>query len=149
MTWIAPGGSVLWLTQDDYYNWHKSAGLLIGLLVLVRIGWRLTHRPPPALPMPRWQWLASRVAHAGLYVAMLVVPLSGYIASNFSKWGVKLFNRLELPPWGIESQAIYGVFNAIHGVGAWVLVALVAVHVAAALWHCHRRDGTIERMLPR
>lgn len=129
-------------------NWHKTTGVLIGLLVLARIAWRLTHRPPRDVPMPRWQALASHAMHGALYVMMVVVPLSGYVASNFSKWGVKMFNRFELPPWGIESKAVYGVFNTVHQVGSWVLIVLVLGHVAAALWHGWQHDGTLERMLP-
>ena len=80
-----------------FVNLHKSTGLLIGLLILVRIGWRLTHKPPPLYnTVPRWQQQAATATHYLLYVLMMVMPLSGYLASNVSKHGVNFFNSLKL-----------------------------------------------------
>lgn len=145
----------LWLndvprhTPDRAYfvNLHKSTGLVIGLLLLLRIGWRLMHAPPP-LPrsMPRWQRWLARVDHAALYVVFLSIPLAGYIASNFSKWGVKLFNVITLPPWGHDDKAIYAFFNQTHTIAVAVLVGLLVLHVAAAVWHALRRDGVFSRI---
>jgi cytochrome b561 len=115
----------------------------------LRLGWRLTHRPPP-LPsfMPAWERVASRVNHLALYVCMLVMPASGYIASNFSKFGVKLFNVVLLPPWGVDDKRIYAVFNTMHIVTSYLFVGLIALHVLAAVRHAFRRDGVFARMLP-
>src|SRR5205823_5868330 len=84
-----------------YVNLHKSTGIVIGLLILARIAWRLTHKPPP-LPagMPAWQKLVARLSHAVLYLCMLALPLSGYLASNFSKHSVKFFNTVHWQAWG-------------------------------------------------
>jgi cytochrome b561 len=132
-----------------YVNLHKSTGLTIALLIVLRLGWRLTHRPPP-LPsfMPAWERVASRVSHLALYVCMLVMPASGYIASNFSKFGVKLFNVVLLPPWGVDDKRIYAVFNTMHIVTSYLFVGLIALHVLAAVRHAFRRDGVFARMLP-
>lgn len=134
-----------------FVNLHKSTGLLIGLLILVRLGWRLTHTPPP-LPafVPRWQQQAALVTHYLLYVFMLVMPLSGYLASNFSKFGINFFNTFKLAPWGIESKPLYAIFNQTHIVSSWLLLALVLVHVLAALKHLLvDRDTVFSRMLPQ
>ena len=136
--------------RSYFVNIHKSTGLLIGLLILVRILWRLSHKPP-ALPgyMPAWQQRAASCLHGLLYLLMLALPLSGYIASNFSKWGVKFFNTWTMPPWGIEDQDIYAFFNQAHGLISWVLLMLVILHVLAALSHLvsgHR--DILQRMLP-
>ena len=77
---------------------------------------------------------------------MLLIPLTGYVASNFSRHGVNLFNQLRLAPWGIDSPAIYNALNGVHEALGKVLVALLCVHVAAALWHLQRRDGVVDRM---
>ena len=117
-------------------NLHKSIGLVVGVAILVRLVWRFTHRPP-SLPsdVPRWQSMAARANHTAMYVCMLVIPLAGYVASNFSKYGIKFFNRWVLPPWGPDSPAIYTALNNLHDIAAYVLMALVVVHVAATLKH--------------
>lgn len=132
-----------------YVNLHKSTGMLIGLVIVFRLYWRLTHRAP-ALPgsMPGWERAAARWIHVLLYAGMLVMPLSGYIASNFSQYGVNFFNRLKLPPWGVEDAGIYAFFNRTHEITSWVLLTLIALHVLAALRHLLKQDGLFSRMWP-
>lgn len=130
-----------------YVNLHKSMGMLIGLLIVLRIVWRLTHSAPP-LPaaLPPWQrWLAAASHHA-LYLGMVLMPLSGYLASNFSKYGVNFFNTILLPPWGSNDKQLYALFNQTHKITAVALLALVVLHVLAALQHGLRRDGIISRI---
>lgn len=134
-----------------FVNLHKSTGLLIGLLILVRLGWRLTHRPPP-LPssVPRWQQQIATATHYLLYVFMLLIPFSGYVASNFSKFGINFFNSIKLAPWGSDDKLLYAVFNQTHVVSSWLLFALVLVHVLAALKHLWvDRDSIFFRMWPQ
>jgi cytochrome b561 len=132
-----------------YVNLHKSTGLTIGLLILVRLCWRVTHRAPP-LPasLRAWQRVAARTSHFALYACMLVMPAAGYLASNFSKFGVNYFNAVLLPPWGVDDRRFYTVFNTTHIVTSYVFVALIAVHVLAALRHLYLRDGVFQRMWP-
>jgi len=133
-----------------YVNLHKTIGILIGLLILVRVGWRMTHEPPP-LPatMPPWQRHTARWSHAILYLCMLALPLSGYLGSNFSKHGIKFFNVVYLPPWGPDDRGWYLVFNQIHHLAALVLAAFVVLHVLAVLKHMLiDRDGLLLRMWP-
>ena len=132
-----------------WVNWHKSTGLLLGLLIIVRLGWRLRHRAP-AWPegMPRWQQKLAAGSHHLIYLLMLLVPLAGYLASNFSKHGVKFFNTWVMSPWGMDDKVIYGVLNQIHKTGAALLLALIVLHVLAALHHLARRDGVFARMWP-
>lgn len=77
---------------------------------------------------------------------MLIMPLSGYVASNFSKWGVNFFNALKLPPWGVESEAVYNFLNTTHVLTSYVFVTLIAIHILAALRHLFRRDDIFARM---
>ncbi len=132
-----------------WVNLHKSTGLLLGLLIVLRLGWRLRHGAP-AWPqaMPRWQRTLASASHHLLYLLMLLVPLAGYLASNFSKHGVKFFNVWVMPPWGADDKAIYGVLNQAHTVGAALLLALIVLHLLAALQHAWRRDGVFARMWP-
>ena len=134
-----------------YVNLHKSSGILIGLLILLRLGWRLAHTPPP-LPAstPRWQRHAARLSHILLYACMLALPLSGYLASNFSKHGVKFFNVVRWAPWGPDDKTWYAIFNSTHHLAALLLALLVAVHVLAVAKHMLiDRDGLLLRMWPR
>ena len=134
-----------------FVNLHKSTGLLIGLVILVRIGWRLAHTPPPlSVSVPRWQRQAAAASHYLLYVLMLVMPVSGYLASNFSKFGINFFNSVKLAPWGSDDKLLYAIFNQTHIVTSWLLLTLVLVHVLAALKHLLvDRDTVFLRMLPQ
>lgn len=129
---LAPRGTP---ARAGVINLHKSVGLVLLALIVARIAWRLLHRPP-AWPhgMPRWQQRAATWGHRALYACMLAMPLSGYIASNFAKHGVKFFG-IALAPWGPDVPAVYRFFNAMHDATAFVFAALIAGHIAAALWH--------------
>ncbi len=133
--------------RSYFVNLHKSTGLVIGLLILMRVYWRLRHPPPPPLAvLVPWQQRLAATTHHLLYVCMVVMPLSGYLASNFSRHGVKLFNAITLPPWGPDDKLLYAVFNQAHKVTAVLLLALVMLHVLAALRHGLRRDGIFSRI---
>jgi cytochrome b561 len=132
-----------------YVNLHKSTGICIGLVILGRLYWRLTHSAPPLpLSMPAWERLAAKWSHVLLYACMLVMPLSGYIASNFSKYGVNFFNAIKFPPWGVDDKQIYAFFNTTHVVTSYVFLTLIGLHVLAALRHAARQDGIFSRMWP-
>jgi cytochrome b561 len=130
-----------------YVNLHKSIGVTLGVAIVFRVLWRWFH-PPPAMPdwMPRWERVGANATHLALYACMLIMPLTGYVASNFSKWGVKYFNAIELPPWGVADERIYAVFNGMHVTTSYVFVALILLHVFSAIWHARLRDGILGRM---
>jgi cytochrome b561 len=132
-----------------YVNLHKSIGMTLGAAIVFRTCWRWFHRPP-ALPdwMPRWQRIAARATHAAMYACMLIMPLTGYRASNFSQWGVKYFNAIELPPWGVADEGIYAILNGAHVATSYIFVALIVAHVATAARHASRRDRVFQRMWP-
>ena len=133
-----------------YVNFHKSTGMILGLLILLRVAWRLTHKPPP-LPasIPAWQQRAARASHALLYTCMIVMPLAGYTASNFSRFGVNFFNAVMLPPWGANERSVYAFFNGLHVWTSYLFVALIALHILAALRHLFiDRDAVFQRMWP-
>ena len=86
---IAPRGTP---SRSAVINLHKSFGLMLAVAILARLAWRLGHRAPPwPATMPAWQQRAATRSHCALYACMLLMPASGYVASNFSKHGVKFF----------------------------------------------------------
>ena len=129
---IAPRGTP---ARAAVINLHKSTGVLLGLLVVLRLAWRWRHAAPPwPEAMPAWQRSAARLLHAAMYACMLVLPLSGYVASNLSKNGLKVFGYW-LRPWGPDLPAVYAAFNVLHVATAWAFTALIAGHVLLAVKH--------------
>jgi cytochrome b561 len=129
-----------------WFNVHKSIGITLGALVMLRLLWRLTHRPPtlPAF-IPAWQRFAASLSHYGLYACMLVLPLSGYLGSSFSGYPIRYFGTA-LPHWGWEWAAAKQFMSALHQTAAWCFLILVSLHIAAALRHLVRADGIVRRM---
>jgi cytochrome b561 len=133
-----------------WFNLHKSIGLTLATLIVIRIVWRLTHRPP-TLPtsVPDWQRRIASVSHALMYVCMIVMPLAGYLGSIFSGYPIKYFGST-LPGWGWKDDALKEFFSAVHYGTAWIFMSLIALHVTAAMKHLLLdRDVVFARMWPR
>ena len=148
---ICLGWYIVSLGRDPAAEWyvgrHQSIGLIIAALVLVRVVWRLGHKPPE-LPgsVPGWQVRAANISHKLLYAAIVVMPLSGITASLLSKRGIVFFGSA-LPRLFEANRALAKIFFVTHWVTAWILMALLAVHVLAALKHLLiNRDGVFQRM---
>lgn len=132
--------------RADAFNLHKSVGLTILALMALRLAWRLLHRAPPLPPMPRWQAALARATHGGLYAALLVQPLAGYLGSVFSGYPVKYFG-LTLPAWGARHDALKDLLSGVHLTVSWIIATLVVLHVAGAAKHALvDRDGLLRRM---
>jgi cytochrome b561 len=132
------------------YNWHKWAGVIILSLSGLRLLWRLTHRPPPPAPAPRWQQVAAHATHGVLYGLFFAVPLVGWAYSSAVGFPVVLFGVLPLPSFVPVDKVLAASIKPWHGYLAYALAALVALHVAAALkHHWLDRDGLLWRMWPR
>jgi cytochrome b561 len=131
--------------RAGWFNLHKSIGLTIALVVLVRVVWRATHAVAADVSLQRWQRVAARANHAALYALMLVIPLSGYLGSTFTRYPVRYFGVV-LPDWNRDWPAAKQLMSGIHYAAVWLFMALVAVHIAAALWHWLQRDTVCARM---
>ncbi len=132
------------------FNWHKWNGVTILALTLLRLVWRLTHRPPPDVPMPRWQARMAHATHAALYALCLAVPLVGWAYSSAAGFPVVWFGVLPLPDLLPVDRALAQAVKPWHGTLAWTLAVVALAHLAAALWHQWIvRDGLLERMAPR
>jgi cytochrome b561 len=130
------------------YNYHKWVGITVLALAVIRLVWKLTHKAPPLLTMPRWQQITAHATHGMLYVLMLVVPLSGWVYSNASGYAVVYLGKLPLPNLVEKDRALAERWVEIHEVLAFVLVTLVLVHLLAVLKHQFiSKDKTLGRML--
>ncbi len=143
---IAPRGTP---ARAGVINLHKSVGIVIGVLIVIRIAWRLGHAPPPwPATMSIRRQRAAQFGHLLLYVCMLVAPLAGYLGSNFSKHGVRFFGVV-LAPWGPDWPAAYSFLVGLHNASTYLLLALTIGHVAMALKHALiERDGIFARIAP-
>jgi cytochrome b561 len=131
------------------YNWHKWAGVTILALTALRLAWRLTHRPPAPPAMPAWQLRAYRATHGLMYALFFAVPLMGWAYSSAAGFPIVWFGVLPLPDFVPVDKALAEALKPWHGWLAWTLVALVALHVSAALKHHFiDRDGLLSRMRP-
>lgn len=134
-----------------WYALHKSLGLTLLALVLLRIGWRLRAGAPlPLQGTPRWQSRTAAVTHLALYALMLAMPLSGWLFNSAAGYPLQWFGLVNLPAIASEHPDLRELAGEIHEAGFWVLLALVIVHAAAAFYHhLFLHDATLTRMLPR
>lgn len=134
------------------YTVHKSLGLTVLALVLVRIGWRLYAGAPQPVPgTPRWQSKLASLTHGAIYLLILAMPLSGWLYDSASGLRpLRWFGLAEVPKLSPPNEALAGAMHEAHELLFWVLLALVAAHAGAALYHhFFQRDATLARMLPR
>jgi cytochrome b561 len=128
---------------------HKSVGITILVVAIVRIAWRFTN-PPPALPaeMRKWQVTASHISHWSLYALLLLLPITGWLMSSASAYSVSWFNVIQLPDFVSPDAEMAEVYEEIHEFLAKLIFALATLHVAAAIKH-HFLDGSevLRRML--
>jgi len=151
LAWLFPGGkandsSVLLLV-------HRSVGLTILALTVLRLVLRGT-LPVPAEPdaasrLQKLENFAARIVHFLLYVILIAMPVSGFLWTTSRGTPVDVFGLFSIPPLLPASDAVHSVARAIHSTGQFAVYAVVALHVAAALFHLVvRRDGVMDRMLP-
>jgi cytochrome b561 len=139
-----------WVGEDALNAWHVSVGPSILAVMVLRLLWRLTHRPPPPpADLPPALRLLSRATHWAFYGLLIILPLFGWAAA--SGYGVTpyLFGVVPLPALIAADKARAEALGQVHGALALLLIATIALHVAGALFHLLvKRDGVAQRMLP-
>lgn len=133
--------------SDWYFKLHKSIGLLTAIIILIRIIWRLGHRPASfPTSMPQWQVIAAYTSHALLYLCLILMPLTGIIGSMFGGHGLAFFG-LPLPIWTQKNTPIASFFFSTHIVIAWIFITLIVIHIMGAFKHLlFDRDRVFQRM---
>ena len=129
-----------------YFNLHKSIGVTIFFLVLFRIYWRITHKPPKMLAtMTPFEVKLATAAHHALYLLMVLIPLTGIIMSIGSKYGIHWFGIPFLP--GIDNETLIDLFKEFHEIFGQILLLVFILHFAGALKHTFvNKDGVLKRM---
>lgn len=152
------GNGIFGLLQDlastpmQKINWlalHKSIGLTVLALLLLRLAWRLVDRRPAELPAPRWQALIAHTVHLVLYVLIAAIPLSGWWFNSVTGKPLQFFKMFNLPALGSANPDLRHLSHEVHEYLFWFLVLILVLHVAGALkHHLVDRDNTLLRMLP-
>jgi cytochrome b561 len=131
-----------------FYAYHKWIGITVLALVLIRSVWRLTHKPPPEEPMPRWQLRTTHLTHYLLYVLLIATPLCGWLDTSAAGIPVVYLKLWQLPDLVHKNRDLAKVLAKIHGFLAWTLLWVVLLHTAAAFKHHFiDHDSTLKRML--
>ena len=147
--WLSPG-HLPFLTKQGLNAWHFGIGPALLLLMLVRLGWRATHPPPPPPHdiAPALQ-LLSRTTHWMFYALLIVLPVLGWIAASGFGARVTLLGLMPLPAVVSTDRSLAEAAGGAHATLAWVLLAIIGLHVAGALFHVLvKHDDVLGRMLP-
>ena len=146
----------LYMVELSYYDrWykdsleiHKSTGLLIALLWLLRLAWKKASIAPKTLSLHAWETKIAHLAHFGLYLLMVLICVSGYLISTADGDGISFYGLFDVPA-SVTGENQEDTAGVIHKYLAWALIALVALHVAGALKHHFiDNDNTLRRMIP-
>ncbi len=131
-----------------YYNLHKSIGITVLALIIIRFLWRITHKPPAMLATYKtWERKLASGAHRLLYLFMFAIPVSGLIMAVSSKYGVKWFGINFIS--GLDDKNLRHFFKEVHEVAGVILLLIVIIHTLGALKHKFiDKDNTLNRMLP-
>ena len=133
-----------------FYSWHKWAGVTVFLLVIARLGWRITHTPP-AMPaqMSQLQQVAATIFHFALYALMFLIPLSGWLMSSAKGFQTVWFGVLPIPDLLPKDKVIGDALKEVHEALNKLLIGVIVVHVIAALKHHFiDKDDVLKKMLP-
>lgn len=132
------------------YDSHKLIGVTIFLIVLARLGYRLAHGAPASdRSLPSALTGLSHLVHWSIYVLLVAVPIGGYIGVSYYG-ALNVFDTIPLPPVTEKDEKFSEVIFGYHKLAAAILLALIGLHIAAAVYHRFiRKDRVVERMLPR
>ena len=145
MVWIAPGQ-----LKFDLYQLHKSIGMTILLLVILRLGWRLSQpRPESPATLKKWEKYLSQTVHIFLYGLLFLMPLTGWLMTSASQFPNKYFGLFDIPDLVGRDDSLFKRMQNAHEILGFIILGLIALHVGGAFKHYFiDRDQTFQRMLP-
>jgi cytochrome b561 len=129
-----------------YFNLHKSIGVTLLALIIIRVLWRVTHKPPAILASYKtWERKLATAAHHLLYSLMVLLPVSGVIMATYSKYGIKWFGMEFIK--GLDNNDMREIFKEMHEIIGIFILLILALHIAGALKHkLIDKDDTLKRM---
>lgn len=128
---------------------HKSIGLTVLALVLLRVLWRWRDGRPHGEAAPRWQQWSARIVHALLYLLIVAIPLSGWWFNSVTGKPLQWFKQFNLPALAAKSDELRPLAHGVHEYLFWFLILVLVAHVGAALkHHVFDNDNVLRRMLP-
>lgn len=148
-------GLGLWMVTLNYYsqwyypapNLHKSLGMVFAGLLLLRAGWRWLNVQPD-VHGHRWERRAAHISHWLIYALLFGIVLSGYLIVTAEGAAISIFNLIDIPALPLQFNRQADIAGWWHRWMCYVLIALVVLHIAAAIKHqFFNRDGTLSRML--
>ena len=136
--------------EESLIAWHFSMGSSVCVVMLARLAWRLTHPvPPPPADLSPGLRLLSRATHWTFYAGFIVLPVLGWAAASAGGAHVKLAGLIPLPMLGSKDNLFGKAMQTVHPAVAITLLAVIALHIAGALYHAFvKRDGVVRRILP-
>lgn len=131
-------------------GFHKPIGILILILVILTLLWKMFNPRPGYLPnMPNWEKITARATHALLYILLIIMAMSGFIMSSAAGKPPNLFGLYQFPMLIEQNKILSDFFFKVHAISGYCLVALITLHILAALKHHFiDRDNILKRMLP-
>jgi cytochrome b561 len=132
------------------YSWHKWIGVTVFLIAILRLGWRCLHPPPPYPDsMPAWQKVGARLSHGTLYGLLLLMPISGWVMSSALGIPTAYLGLVPLPDPVAPDRELGQSLILVHNILGLALAALIALHIAAAIYHHFvLKDDIMRRMMP-
>jgi len=129
---------------------HKSVGITILMLAVVRLLWRLGNTTPTLpLDLQPYERVLAHFTHIALYVLIFALPLSGWIVTSARGFPASWFNLFQLPDLVAKNQPLYEAMKETHEALAWTLGAVATLHLLAAFKHHFiLKDNVLRRMLP-
>jgi len=136
------------LDKLEVYNLHKSIGVTILAVTLLRVVWRQLN-PPPALPagMKKWEQLAAHSGHILLYGLLFVIPVAGIVHSWAGNYPIVVFGLFTIPSPIEPNKALFEVMAATHLYAGWAMIATFVIHIGAVIKHHFvAKDDVLRRM---
>jgi cytochrome b561 len=138
------------MVGNNYMTLHISLGMTVFGLTLLRVIWRLSHRPPAYVPdIAPWQKRLGGTVHLLFYILTLGLPIGGYIMTSAGDRPLQWFG-FNVTKLAVEREStLWELAHEGHELGGKIMAGLVVLHIAAALYHgLKQRDGVVGRMIP-
>ncbi len=130
------------------YFWHKSFGILVLMLVVLRFGWRIySEAPEPLNSHEKWEKVLSNIVHVLLYLGLILMPLSGWLMSSAGDFPASFFGLFDMPDVVSKDEALFTFLRKVHTLAAYALIVAVGLHALGAIkHHLIDKDETLTRM---